>query len=72
MPQTSTNGTFKPQAMPNTTGVGTVAYRQFAVEFFVGDPPDLVQNFPRIWVNITTGTLKFTVNGTTIKTVTAT
>ncbi len=72
MTQASTNVTFKPQGFANTTGVGTAAYREFTVEFFVGDPPDLTTNFPRIWVNISTGILKYTVNGTTIKTVTAT
>ena len=72
MPQTSTNTTFKTQALPNTGGVKTPNGETLAVEFLTADPTDLTTNFPRVWVNITSGTMKFTVNGTVTKTVTAT
>lgn len=68
----STNPTFKPQAFGNTTGVGPVVYREFTVEFFLGDPPDIATNFPRIWVNISNPAvpvLKFTANGVDVVTV---
>lgn len=72
MPQANTNVTFKTQALPNTGGVDTPNGETLAVEFLTADPTDLTTNYPRVWVNITTGIMKFTVNGTTIKTVTAT
>ena len=72
MPQPSTNATFKSQALPNPKGVATPAGEVLAVEFLSADPADLTTNFPRIWVNTTSGVLKFSANGTTTKTVTAT
>lgn len=72
MTQASTNVTFKTQALPNTGGVDTPTGQTLSVEFLTADPTDLTTNFPRFWVNITTGVAKFTVDGTTTKTITAT
>lgn len=72
MPQSTTNATFKTHALPNTGGVDTPTGQTLAVEFLTADPTDLTTNFPRCWVNITTGIMKFTVNGTVTKTITAT
>lgn len=72
MPQSSTNASFKNQALPNTGGIDTTTSQTLAVEFLTADPVDIATNFPRVWVNITTGIMKFTGNGTTVKTVTAT
>lgn len=72
MPQASTNSTYKNQALPNTGGVDATNGQTLAVEFLTADPTDLATNFPRMWVNTTTGILKFTVDGTTVKSVTAT
>lgn len=72
MPQSSTNTSFKNQALPNVGGIDTPTGQTLAVEFLTADPADLATNFPRVWVNITTGIMKFTVNGTVTKTITAT
>lgn len=74
MPQTSTNTSFKPSAFPNTGGVSAVTAQTLAVEYLAADPSDLATTSPRIWINTTTGLLKFTYtsSGTPIKTVTAT
>lgn len=72
MTQASTNVTFKTQALPNVAGVGAPNGQTLAVEFLTTDPTDLTTNFPRVWVNITSGVMKFTVNGSVTKTVTAT
>lgn len=76
MTQASTNTTFKNGAYATVTGVGGTAAQnltqELTVEFVAADPSDLTTTFPRIWVNTTTALLKFTVDGTTIKTVTAT
>lgn len=71
MPQTNTNDTFKNTALANVGGVDAAAGQTLTVEFLSADPT-LVAGEPRIWVNTTSGTLKFTHNGTTTKTVTAT
>lgn len=63
------DSTFKPgEALTNTKGQTTPV---LAVEFLAADPT-LVAGVPRIWVNTTSGVLKFTHNGTTTRTVTAT
>lgn len=72
MPQASTNVTFKTQGLPNTGGVRFPAGQTLAVEMLTTDPTDIATNFPRVWVNLTTGTMKFTANGTVVKTITAT
>lgn len=78
MTQVSTNATFKNGAFASVTGVGGSAAQALAqelsVEFLAADPSDLATTSPRIWVNTTTGILKFTYNaaGTPVKTVTAT
>lgn len=72
MTQTNTNVSFKAQALPNVGGIDTPTGQTLAVEFLTADPTDLTTNFPRVWVNITTGIMKFTVNGTVTKTITAT
>lgn len=78
MTQASTNVTFKNAGYAVTTGVGGSAADQLkqelTVEFLAADPSDLATTSPRIWVNTTTGILKFTytASGTPIKTVTAT
>lgn len=66
----SVNNTFNPGTLANVTGVDSID-RQLTVEFLAADPAG-VAGVPRIWVNTTTGILKFTANGTTVKTVTAT
>lgn len=63
--------TFRPSALSNTGGVGSANGQTLTVEFLAADPT-LVAGVPRIWVNTATGVLKFTHNGTTVKTVTAT
>lgn len=72
MPNDIITGWKRGGELANTGGVATPAGQSLAVEFLTADPTDLTTNFPRAWVNITTGVLKFTVNGTTVKTVTAT
>jgi len=74
MPQSSTNVTYKKSALPNTGGVDAVVEQTLAIEFLAADPTDLATTSPRIWINTTTGVLKFTYtsSGTPIKTVTAT
>lgn len=67
----SVNNTFKPGTMANSGGEKTAAGQQLTVEFLAADPA-LVAGVPRVWINTTTGILKFTHNGTTTKTVTAT
>lgn len=67
----STDGTFKPGALANAGGVDAAAGQTLTVEFLSADPT-LVSGTPRIWVNTTSGTLKFTADGSTTKTVTAT
>lgn len=65
------NKSFKNSALPNVAGVDSADGQTLAVEFLAADPV-LVAGVPRIWVNTATGILKFTHNGTTTKTVTAT
>lgn len=78
MTQVSTNVTFKNGAFSTVTGVGGTAAQaltqELTVEYLAADPSDLATTSPRIWVNTTTGILKFTytASGTPIKTVTAT
>ncbi len=74
MTQASTNVTFQSGKFANTSGLAAVAPEQLTVEFLAADPADLTTTSPRIWVNTTTGILKFTYNaaGTPVKTVTAT
>ncbi|MBB6731889.1 hypothetical protein [Cohnella zeiphila] len=72
MTQASTNSTFKNQALANATGVSSTAKQEITVEFLAADPADKATNFPRIWVNTTTGALKYTVDGSTVKTATVT
>ena len=72
MPQTSTNNTFKTQTLGNVTGVLSTSKQQITVEVLAADPTDLATNFPRVWINKTSGAMKYTVDGTTVKTVTAT
>jgi hypothetical protein len=74
MPQASTNVTFKNNSLPNTGGVDSPNGQTVAVEYLAADPTDLATTSPRIWVNTTTGILKFTYNtaGTPVKSVTAT
>lgn len=67
----SVNNTFKPGTLANAAGIAAAAGQTLTVEFLAADPT-LVSGTPRIWVNTTSGTLKFTHNGTTTKTVTAT
>lgn len=78
MTQASTNVTFKNAAFATVTGVGGTAAQQLtqelSVEYLATDPTDLATTSPRIWVNTTTGILKFTytASGTPVKSVTAT
>lgn len=78
MTQANTNVTFKAGAFANTSGVGGSAAQQLTqeltVEFLAADPSDLATTSPRIWVNTTTGVLKYTytADGDPVKTVTAT
>lgn len=74
MPQASTNVTYKTTGLPNTGGVDAVIGQTLAVEFLSADPTDLATTSPRVWVNTTTGIMKFTYtsSGTPIKTITAT
>lgn len=62
------NETFKHQKYANTRGEsGSVS--EITVELHDGDPPDLEENFPRIWIDTDAGTLKFSVDGDEIETV---
>lgn len=74
MTQASTNSTFLPSKTANTSGLKNTVPQQLVVEFLTADPTDLATTSPRIWVNTTTGILKFTYNaaGTPVKVVTAT
>ena len=68
MPQASTNSTFNPgAALVNVKGLGSTPV--LAVEFLTADPTDLATNFPRLWINTTTFILKYSTNGSTIKSV---
>lgn len=73
MPGPSTNNTFRQGSYATTTGVDTVI-QQATIELLTTDPaaPELLATNPRVWINTTSGILKFCVNGTTVKTVTAT
>ena len=71
MPQASTNDSFKrSRALVNTEGIDTADGQTIGVECLTTDPV-LTAGEPRIWINLTSGTLKFTHNGSTVKTVTA-
>jgi len=72
MTQASTNVTFKNQGFADTTGVEDIN-QTLTVEFRLADPtaPELLANFPYIWVNTTTSLLKFSVDGVAIETVTS-
>lgn len=74
MTQASTNVTFQPGKFANTSGILSVQPEQLTVEFLTADPADLATTSPRIWVNTTSGTMKYTYNaaGTPVKTITAT
>lgn len=69
----STNSTFRQGSYANTTGVDTVI-QQASIELLTADPgaPELLATNPRVWINTTSGVMKFCVNGTTVKTITAT
>jgi hypothetical protein len=67
----SVDNTFVPGGLANTGGVDATAGQTLTVEFLTADPT-LTAGVPRIWVNTTSGTLKFSHNGSTTKTVTAT
>lgn len=67
----SVDNTFKPEILREVAGP-SLDGTQMAVELLTADPADLATHFPRVWINITTGVLKFCLNGTTVKTVTAT
>lgn len=67
----NTNNTYRKSALANTGGVATAAGQTLTVEFVAADPA-LTAGTPRIWVNTTTAVLKFTHDGATVKTVTAT
>lgn len=71
MPQSSTNTTFFNTALANVSGVDAIAGETLTVEFLTADPT-LVSGKAQIWVNTTTAVLKFTADGVTTKTVTAT
>lgn len=71
MPQSDTSSTYKNSALANVAGVDAAAGQTLTVEFLTADPT-LVSGVPRIWVNTTSGVLKFSHNGSTTKTVTAT
>lgn len=75
MTQASTNVTFQNGKFATVTGVGqTPATVELTVEVLAADPTDLTTTSPRIWINSTTGLLKYTATtaGTPIKVVTAT
>jgi hypothetical protein len=67
----SVNNTFRPGNLANTGGVKAAAGQDLTVEILAADPA-LVAGVPRVWVNTTTATLKFTADGVVTKTVTAT
>lgn len=71
MTQASTNSTFFNTALANVSGVDTIAGETLTVEFLTADP-SLTSGIARIWVNTTTGLMKFTADGVTTKTITAT
>lgn len=71
MTQASTNTTFLNTAMGNVAGVDAIAGQTLTIEFLAADPT-LVAGKAQVWVNTTTGIMKFTANGTTTKTITAT
>lgn len=64
------NNTFRPGTLANTGGVDAAAGQTLAVEFLAADPA-MVAGVPRVWVNTTTGTLKFSHDGVAVKVVTA-
>lgn len=70
----STNNTWKPHRQANTGGTNATSFngQQLTVELLTADPSDLATNYPRVWINLTSGTMKFCLNGSTVKTVTAT
>lgn len=59
--------TYRKNNAASTSGVN----KEVTVEFLSADPT-LTAGEPRIWVNTTTGTLKFSHDGTTVRTVSAT
>lgn len=65
------DNTFRPGTLGNAGGVADAPGQTLTVEFLAADPT-LVAGVPRIWVNTTTGVLKFTADGATTKVVTAT
>lgn len=68
----SVNNTFKNSALANVGGVkATAAGQTLTVEFLTADP-SLTAGVPRIWVNTTSGVMKFSHDGAVTKTVTAT
>jgi hypothetical protein len=71
MPQTDTSSTFKNNSLANVGGIDAAAGQTLTVEFLTADPT-LTSGQPRIWVNTTTGVLKFSHDGTTTRVVTAT
>lgn len=68
----STNSTFKHNGFANVNGVDN-EFQQITIETFTVDPPapTLAATFPRVWINTTSGTMKFCVDGSTVKSVTA-
>lgn len=74
MPQASTNVTFHNGLYGNVQGLAAALVRDNTIEFLAADPTDLATTSPRIWINTTTGLLKYTTttSGTPVKTVTAT
>lgn len=65
------DSTFKPSGYANTGGVDAAVGQTLTIEFLAADPT-LVAGVPRIWINTTSGVLKFTADGAATKTVTAT
>lgn len=71
MPQAETTSTFRNNNLANTKGVDVALGQTLTVEFLAADPTQAA-GVPRLWVNTTTGILKFSADGATVKTVTAT
>ena len=72
MTQPNTSATFKQTALANTTGVDN-GVQQGTIAFMTADPtaPQLLVLSPIVWLNTTTGLMKFCVNGTTVEVVTS-
>ena len=58
----SVDDTFRTNALVNTKGIVTIDGQELPVEMFTSDPT-LVSGVPRVWVNLTSGKVKASLDG---------